>query len=383
MVRFHMATEEEIKKGLTTDIYFQRTRDILRKKGIRKKVVAEFTYHSTKIDWVVFAGLEEVVKLLEGIPVNLYALPEGTIFTPFSKNGVPVPVMVIEGCYDDFAVYETPALGFICQASGIATRAAKLRLKAWDKLILSFGVRRMHPAIAPMIDRAAYIGGCDGFSSVIASKFVKEEAKGTMPHALMLVMGEDEAWRAFDETMPENVPRIALIDTFNDEKFAAIKAAEIFRNLHSVRLDTPSSRRGNFKDIIQEVRWELNSRGHKNVKIFVSGGIDEKAMEELADVVDGFGVGTYISNAPTVDYAMDIVEVEGKPLAKRGKYSGRKEVFRKDVLEYYVYLQGSKGFGEKMLKKYVENGEIVEELPTAKEIREYVMRQLEKIRNHL
>jgi len=382
MVRFHVATEEEIKEGLTTDIYFQRTKEILKKKGIRKKVVAEFTYHSTKMDWAVFAGLEEVVKLFEGIPVNLYALPEGTIFTPFSRNGVPVPVMVIEGYYDDFAVYETPALGFICQASGIATRAAKLRLKAWDKIILSFGVRRMHPAIAPMIDRAAYIGGCDGFSSVIASKLVGEEPKGTMPHALILTMGEEEAWRAFDEIMPEKVPRIALIDTFNDEKFAAIKAAEIFGNLHSVRLDTPSSRRGNFRDIIQEVRWELDSRGYRNVKIFVSGGINEKSIEELVDVVDGFGVGTYLSNAPTVDYAMDIVEVEGKPLAKRGKYSGRKEVFRKDVLEYYVHPYGSEESGEKMLKKYVENGEIIGKLPTVKEIREYVLSQLEKIRNH-
>jgi nicotinate phosphoribosyltransferase len=43
-------------------------------------------------------------------------------------------------------------------------------------------------------------------------------------------------------------------------------------------------------------------------------------------VVDGYGIGTSISNAPVVDFAMDIVEVEGKPFAKRGKWSGSKRV---------------------------------------------------------
>lgn len=381
MVRFYIATEEDIKKGLTTDIYFVRTAEILKKTGARKRVLAEFTYHSMTTDWAVFVGLEEVLKLFEDVPIDLYALPEGTIFTPYSRNGVPVPVMMIEGYYDDFAVYETPALGLIAQASGIATRASRLRLKAGNKLLLSFGVRRMHPAIAPMIDRAAYIGGCDGFSSVLASEFIGKPAVGTMPHALILVMGEDDAWKSFDELMPEEVPRIALIDTFCDEKFSAIKAAEIFSRLDGVRLDTPSSRKGNFRDIVQEIRWELNLRNFGNVKIIVSGGIDEEAVEELAEVVDGFGVGTYISNAPTIDFSMDIVEVEGKPITKRGKYSGRKIVIREGVTEYYVYPYRDELIHRNLLRKYIENGEIIEEVPETEKIREYVMRQLHDIRS--
>ena len=94
--------------------------------------------------------------------------------------------------------------------------------------------------------------------------------------------------------------------------------------LYAVRLDTPASRRGNFYRIFEEVRWELDLRGFKHVKLFASGGLDEKEVMELKPLVDAFGVGTCISNAPVVDFAMDIMEIEGNPLAKRGKLSGAK-----------------------------------------------------------
>src|SRR5947208_13933786 len=101
--------------------------------------------------------------------------------------------------------------------------------------------------------------------------------------------------------------------------------------LYGVRLDAPSSRRGNFAEIIREVRWELDSRGFKDVKIFVSGGLDDESVGVLsASGADGFGVGTSVSNAPSIDFAMDIVEAGGKFVAKRGKLGGRKMVWRCD-----------------------------------------------------
>jgi nicotinate phosphoribosyltransferase len=93
-----------------------------------------------------------------------------------------------------------------------------------------------------------------------------------------------------------------------------------------VRFDTPGSRRGNFYRILEETRWELDLRGFKHVKFFVSGGIKEQDIPGLNPMVQGYGIGTSISNAPVVDFAMDIVEVDGKPLAKRGKWSGSKRV---------------------------------------------------------
>ncbi len=379
---FHVASFEEIKRGDTTDIYFRRTKKILQKKGIKKRVVAEVAASSLPYKWGIFVGLEEVIKLFEGYKVDLYAFPEGSLFYESE------PVLRIEGDYIEFCELETPLLGFICQASGIATKTARLKKLAKDKLILSFGIRRMHPAIAPMIDRSAYIGGADGFSGVGAEKLVEKKATGTMPHALIITVGDQiKAWKLFDEVIEKDVPRIALVDTYYDEKIEAVWAAENIENLYGVRLDTPSSRRGDLKKIIEEVKWELKIRGYSNVKIFVSGGIDEEEVKELD--ADGFGIGTAISNAKTIDFAMDIVEVEGIPCAKRGKLGGKKEVFRcdnclKDKVVYYKFASetvmcecGNKM--KKMLKKYIENGEIIREIPKPGELRKYVLDQIGKI----
>ncbi|MEO0230192.1 MAG: nicotinate phosphoribosyltransferase [candidate division WOR-3 bacterium] len=388
---FHTAIDSEIKQGLTTDIYFKRTVEILKRKGIRKKVLAEFTVGSypSGYPWAVYAGLEYVVKLLEGLPVNLYSIPEGTIFTNVDATGVPVPVLAIEGEYHVFAEMETPALGFICQASGIATKSARIKKAAGDSVVLSFGVRRMHPAISPFIDRNAFIGGCDGVSSVLGAEVIGKRPTGTMPHALILVMGEEEAWKAYDEIIPEDIPRIALIDTFGDEKFESLKAAETIRDLIGVRLDTPSSRRGNFSKIVREVRWELDLRGFSHVKIFVSGGIDEDDIPALKEAgAYGFGVGTSISNAPTIDYAMDIVEIEGKAITKKGKFSGRKKVFRcPKCLNLRVIPGANETLNrcdlcgvemEPFMNLYLENGKRTCDLPDAAQIRSFVLSQLEK-----
>ena len=201
---------------------------------------------------------------------------------------------------------------------------------AEGKTDLSFGVRRMHPSLAPVIDRSSYIGGCDTVSSIIGAETVEQKPSGTMPHALVIMIGDQrEAFKAFDDIVERSVPRVALVDTYGDEKFEAIMACETIKDLFAVRLDTPGSRRGNFPDIIREVRWEMDSRGFKDVRIIVSGGLRDNTINDLSKAgADGFGVGTSISNSPTVDFAMDIVEKEGKNVAKRGKFGGRKYAFR-------------------------------------------------------
>jgi len=318
-------------------------------------------------------------------------MPEGSIFYYEDYCGIREPIMRIEGSYGDFCIYETPLLGILCQSSGIATRAARIKKAAGSKPVISFGIRRMHPALSPLIDRAAYIGGFDGVSSLTGARAAGTKPVGTMPHALIVVFGNQvEAWKAFDEIMPEEVPRIALVDTYYDEKTEAIMAAEALRDrLYGVRLDTPSSRKGDFAEIVREVRWELDIRGYRNVKIFVSGGLNEEKIRVLSEAgADAFGVGTYVSNAPTIDFAMDIVEIDGKICAKRGKLGGRKEVWRcPECLIDVVLPTGVEqpkcprcgGKTERMLKPLIENGKIVAELPKPEKIRSYVLEQLEKI----
>lgn len=381
---FHIAEGDEIKKGGVTDVYFLRDVKILKELGINKRVKGEIRAASLpdEWDWAVFAGLEEATHLLEGLDVDVVAMEEGTLFGP------EVPVLTIEGVYSEWATYETSLLGFLCQASGIATRAARCKKAAGERGVFSFGARRMHPAITPMIERSAYVGGCDGVSATIGAELIEKPAIGTMPHALILTIGDErQAFLAFDRIVEPEVKRVALVDTFNDEKFGALIAAEALgEKLEAVRLDTPRSRRGNFLKIAQEVRWELDLRGFRNVKIFASGGIDEWTIDELNAVVDAYGVGGYISNAPMVDYSLDIVEVEGKPIAKRGKMSGAKQVWRCRDCGKTIVLPSKErppdccGLKpEGLLKDLLRSGKIVGELKKPQAIREKVLKQLEQV----
>ncbi len=386
MTRIYIASPDEIVNGLVTDIYFVRTKKILEEKKIRKKVRMEF--HTTSLprgyEWAVYAGLEEVLHVLKGKPVTVYSLPEGTLF----KAGEPL--MIIEGYYNDIAVYETTLLGILRHYTSIATRAARIKKLAKDRKVLFFGLRALHPAIAPMADRAAYIGGVDGVSGYISEKYLGIKPSGTMPHALIIVFGDQiAAWKAFDEVVEENVPRIMLVDTFYDERIEALMAAKALgKKLYGVRLDTPSSRRGNMRKIVEEVRWALDINGYEHVKIIVSGGIGEKEIVELRDIVDAFGVGTSIAFPKSIDISADIVEIyednEWKPISKRGKLPGAKQLYRKRPgLNDYVGLMNKSKPPSKdyvpLLKKYIDNGVLVEKLPSLEEIRKYVLEQLNEV----
>jgi len=320
-------SQEEIRRGDTTDVYFVRTMEVLRKLGKEKvRVKAECFVKRFPDDYgyAVLSGRDEMLSLLAGRDVDVLAMDEGSLFL------LEEPVFSVEGPYGAFCEMETAMLGILCQASGVATKTSRIRWLAGDRTVLSFGARRMHPALSTIIDRHAFLGGADGVSVVRSAAYLGETAQGTMPHALILVLGDTvEALRGFDDAVTAEVPRVCLIDTLQDEKFEALRAAEALgRSLAAVRLDTPSSRRGDFRKILREVRWELDLRGFTHVRILVSGGLDEEEILSLRDVVDGFGVGTCISNAPTVDFSLDIVEVEGRPFAKRGKASGGKQVVR-------------------------------------------------------
>jgi nicotinate phosphoribosyltransferase len=188
----------------------------------------------------------------------------------------------------------------------------------------------MHPAITPMIERAAYLGGCDMVAVDLAVERLGIPATGTTPHALVLVLGSTaEAARAFDEIMQPEVPRTIIIDTFDDEKFGALLAARaIPDSITAIRMDTPGNRRGDFLDLMREVRWELDRNGFGHVKIFASGGIDVEYILHLNPICDAYGVGGAIADAPMIDYSLDLVEVDGEDRSKRGKRGGRKRLLR-------------------------------------------------------
>jgi nicotinate phosphoribosyltransferase len=381
---FHTASDAEIKSGEVCDVYFARTVEILRHRNDRKSVKAEIYLKSLPDDWQwgILAGIQEAALLLEGVSaVDVRAMDEGAVFEPYQ------PVMVVEGTYVDWAPYETALLGLLCQASGIATKAARCKKAAGERQVISFGARRMHPAIAPMIERNAFIGGCDGVAVTKSAELIDADPMGTIPHSLVLMIGDTvEALRAFHEVVDPKVRRVALVDTLQDEKFEAIRVAEALgKDLYAVRLDTPSSRRGDFFRILQEVRWELDLRGFQHVRIIASGGVDEYEILALNPVADAYGVGTSIASAPVLNFALDIMEIEGRPMAKRGKWSGAKDVLRCRACRTTVVVPAGRppaacacgGSGwEPLLKPLLRAGRLARDLPPPRTIRDHVLEQL-------
>lgn len=324
---YNYTPDEAITSGDATDQYFVRTEEALQHANKNPEVVADVTADQFQNgDWEVLAGVQNAVKTLAETSdeIKVWTLPEGSLF----DGG---PVLRIKGPYLEFLRVETNILGFLSHTSGIAThahRAVQAAKQYPDLSVLSFGARHVNPKIAPMVERSAIIGGVDGFSHTTAGNLLDLEASGTMPHALVLAMdNQEQAWRAFNEAAPDDVPRIVIADTFTDEVDEALRAAkELGKDLDGVRLDTTGSRRGDFKHIIKEVKWELDAIGRDDVDVFISGGLGPEDITELGRYVDGIGVGSYISNADPVDFGLDIVVREGEDTTKRGKLPGMKRV---------------------------------------------------------
>ena len=315
--RLLSATHEEIRSGATTDVYFVNTRDILASMGkLDVPVTAEIFTRSSGL----FAGMGEVLELLRGFSVEVEALPEGGRFSPKET------LVRIRGSYGAFGVFETTLLGILSSSTAWATAARECVDAAGGKPVLSFGARHVHPAVASVMDAVAVkVGGCVGASSVLGAKLCGQEPSGTVPHAAVLIVGDTVALaRAYDETLPAGIGRVFLVDTFKDECEESLRLAEALGDrLDAIRLDTPGERGGVTPDLVREVRCRLDRAGFGRVKVVVSGGLTPKRIADLAEAgADVFGVGSYIAHAVPMDMTMDLKEVDGRIVAKRGRLPG-------------------------------------------------------------
>ncbi|NLJ34416.1 MAG: nicotinate phosphoribosyltransferase [Firmicutes bacterium] len=316
--KFHSATHDEIANGATTDIYFVRTYEILSHLGkLDSHVTAEIFPRRDG----VMAGTKEVVNLLRDQgDVRVWALDEGEEFVSREV------IMRIEGSYGQFGLYETVILGMLASPSGWATAARECKEAAGDKDLFSFGARHVHPAVAPVMERAALIGGANGASCIIGAKMGGKEPSGTVPHAAFMIVGDTvEVAKTYHAVMPADAPRVILVDTFKDEAEETLRVAQALGDaLDGVRLDTPGERGGVTPGLVHEIRNRLDLAGFRHVRILVSGGITPERIVELGNAgADAFGVGSYITSTPPIDMTMDLKEVDGKPLAKRGRIPGK------------------------------------------------------------
>ena len=311
----------EVLSGDTADVYFVRTIDILKKENINPVATMEVFCSRAGI----LCGIEEVKALLKEVLPNdnreVWALNEGD---PMATKEV---VLRITAPYQSYGVYETAIVGILAHCSGWATAARECVNVAEGKPLISFGARHVHPSVVGVMDYAAVVGGCNGCSSIIGARLASVEPSGTMPHALILIIGDTvEATMLFDKHTPVEISRVSLVDTFKDEAEESLRVAEALpEKLQGVRLDTPAELGGVTVELVKEVRARLDLAGYGKVGSFVSGGINPEGITHFLEQgapVDGFGVGSYISGAKPIDFTADLHEVDGKPIAKRGRVPG-------------------------------------------------------------
>ena len=322
---------DDVKRGLYTDKYFVRTREILMKDGNNARVLMQVFCKKRAI----LCGMLEALSLLyycadDVKKLNIMALEDGSKIEPWET------VLTIEGEYFRFCYLETLFLGVIARGTAVATSVREVVDVANGKTILFFSARFDHYLTQKSDGYAALIGGADGVSTDMNARLWDSEGIGTIPHGLIACYAGDtiKAGLAFDKYMPENVKRIVLVDWDNDCIKTALEVARVMgERLWGVRFDTAENLRdksvtpigkeslGVCPELVWKARDAFDRAGFKNLKIVVSGGFDRdkvKLFEELGVPVDAYGIGSSFFRK-RIDFTADVVKYEGRHCAKVGR----------------------------------------------------------------
>jgi len=312
------------------------------------------------------------------LDLEFYALEEGTIF--FQNE----PILQVEGPLPKAQLIETLVINLIHFETLIASKAVRNYIAAKGKTLVDFGLRRAHSPMAGLLSaRACYVGGFNGTSNLQAGMLYGIPVFGTMAHSYIMVFDqEEEAFRAFAKSFPDRV--FLLIDTY-DTVEGAKKALKLLKEgikVLGVRIDS-----GDIPELCREVRGILDQEGFKDVKILVSGGVDEYDIERWVSEgvpIDAFGVGTKLltsADAPYLDIAYKLVEYEGKP---KFKESPGKKTFPYKRQIWRFFKDGK--FDYDKVSRFQEGGLVKKvsfPLPSLKEIRERVLEQINQLPEEL
>ena len=315
---------------------------------------------------------------------NLYAIGEGRII--FQNE----PIVQLEGSLPDVQILETIVINLIHYNTLIASKAARCYIAGRGKGLVDFGLRRAHGLDAGLYAaRATYITGFSGTSNLFAGMKYSIPVFGTMAHSFVMVFEEEEeAFRAFAKSFPDRT--VLLIDTY-DTLEGAKKALRLMKEgikVVGVRIDS-----GDVEELSKEVREIFDREGFRDVKILVSGGVDEMDIDRWLSrsaPIDAFGVGTKLltsSDAPYLDIAYKLVEYEGKPKFKlspgKATFPYKRQVIRhyEDGLMAYDEVVPYREGG--LVEMVCKEGSLIKKLPSLKEIREVFMEELSRLPERL
>jgi nicotinate phosphoribosyltransferase len=272
---------------------------------------------------------------------TIEAVPEGTVVFPHE------PIVQIEGPLIEAQLLETAVLNTLNYQTLIATKAARIRLACGDDHLVEFGLRRAHgPDGGLSGSRAAYIGGADSTSNVLAGKVFGIPLRGTHAHSwVMSFDNELDAFRAYAASCDDPV---LLVDTYDTLKSGLPNAVTLFKELRAagrtvrpaVRLDS-----GDLARLSKAARRMFIEAGFEDPLIVASNELDEDLIADLkrqGAPINTWGVGTHLitsSDHPTLGgvYKLVAIREDDGPWEPRIKLSsnpakmtdpGRKRVVR-------------------------------------------------------
>ncbi|HKS47266.1 MAG TPA: nicotinate phosphoribosyltransferase [Amycolatopsis sp.] len=312
---------------------------------------------------------------------DLDGYAEGELYFPGS------PILTVRASFAEAVVLETLVLSILNHDSAVASAAARMSAAAHGRPIIEMGGRRTHEYAAVAAARAAYLAGFATTSNLEAGRRYGIPTRGTVAHAFMLLHdSEEDAFRAQVSKMGPDTT--LLVDTYDITKGIETAVRVAGPELGAIRIDS-----GDVGVLARKAREQLDALGARDTRIMVSGDLDEHAIAALrAEPVDAYGVGTSVvtgSGAPTAGMVYKLVEVDGRPVAKRSENKasrgGQKAALRRHkptgtALEEVVYPTANPpepGEHDHPLQiPLMRGGQPVDSLPTLDDGRAHLRRGL-------
>ncbi|HET6875943.1 MAG TPA: nicotinate phosphoribosyltransferase [Jatrophihabitans sp.] len=342
--------------------------------------VAEFTFDAATLSLLTASGVidELTADYLSNYRFagDIDGYPEGELYFPQS------PVLTVTGSFAEAVVLETLALSILNHDCAVASAAARMVTAAAGRPVVEMGSRRTHEQAAVAAARAAYLAGFASTSNLEAAHRYGVPTAGTAAHAFTLLHDDERAAFAAQVEMlgPDTT---LLVDTYDITRGIELAVEVAGPSLGAIRIDS-----GDVGVLAHQARTQLDGLGATGTRIMVSGDLDEFAIAALgATPVDAYGAGTAVvtgSGAPTAGMVYKLVEVDGRPVAKRSERKesngGRKIALRAHkptgtALEEIVSARRDTepGDGERpMQRPLLRAGKPVDDLPGLEQSREHL-----------
>lgn len=343
-------------------------------------LIADFRFDPDEIDFLARNKVinTETARWLERFTFkgDIWGYQEGELYFPNS------PILTVSGSFAECVVLETLVLSVLNFDSAVAAAAARMVTAAKGRPLIEMGSRRAHEEAAVAAARAAYLAGFASTSNLAAGLRYGIPTAGTAAHAFTLLHDDEKAAFA-SQVQTLGHETTLLVDTYDITQGIRNAIEVAGPKLRAVRIDS-----GDLSVLAAQSRALLDELGAPDVKIVVSGDLDEYAIAALrAEPVDVYGAGTAVvtgSGACTAGLVYKLVEVDGRQVVKRSEHKstvgGRKTAVRRHkptgtAIEEVVVSQGKPAQmpnDRALQRRFVHRGEREADVPTLEESRDHL-----------